>query len=223
MILSVSGDINYVDHLRTILKATFQYHCLSYFTKVLTSAHLNQLFIIPKWILAQPRDPFDLTPTYEQVTYVIRKIKASGFPCPLDQISVICFKQCPFLRTHLSTKCTILSITNKHKPSHFQYKLGVTHLQHIQSHRYLGVTCNSKLQWSEHVNNIANKANRTLEIIRRMLKPCSAEVKSRAYKTLVRPQLEYASSAWSPYYENGVNKLEQVRRNAARLVTGNYL
>ena len=29
-------------------------------------------------------------------------MKASGTPCPLDQISIICFKRCPFLRSYLT-------------------------------------------------------------------------------------------------------------------------
>ena len=29
-------------------------------------------------------------------------MKASGSPCPQDQLSIICFKRCPFLRTYLS-------------------------------------------------------------------------------------------------------------------------
>ena len=29
-------------------------------------------------------------------------MKASGSPCPLDQISIICFKRCPYLRSYLT-------------------------------------------------------------------------------------------------------------------------
>ena len=29
-------------------------------------------------------------------------MKASGSPCPLDQLSIICFKCCPFLRSYLT-------------------------------------------------------------------------------------------------------------------------
>ena len=29
-------------------------------------------------------------------------MKASGSPCPLDQVSVICLKRCPYLRTYLT-------------------------------------------------------------------------------------------------------------------------
>ena len=29
-------------------------------------------------------------------------MKESGSPCPLDQLPIICFKRCPFLRSYLS-------------------------------------------------------------------------------------------------------------------------
>jgi hypothetical protein len=46
---------------------------------------------------------FDLEPpSYQQVTNIIRRTKASGSPCSLDQLSIICFKRCPFLRTYLT-------------------------------------------------------------------------------------------------------------------------
>ena len=41
-------------------------------------------------------------PSYQQVSNVIRKMKSSGSPCPLDQISILCFRRCPYLRSHLT-------------------------------------------------------------------------------------------------------------------------
>ena len=40
--------------------------------------------------------------------------------------------------------------------------------------------------------------------------------KEVAYKTLVRPQLEYAAPVWHPYNETQTAKVEKVQRTAAR-------
>ena len=49
------------------------------------------------------RIQYDLDPpTYQQITTIIRKMKASGSSCPLDQLSIISFKRCPYLRTYIT-------------------------------------------------------------------------------------------------------------------------
>ena len=79
--------------------------CLAYFNETLAAIQPNKLFTIPSWIplLPDPQVQFDLDPpSYEQITNIIRKMKASGSPSPLDQLSIISFKRCPFLRTYLT-------------------------------------------------------------------------------------------------------------------------
>ena len=76
-----------------------------YFARTLSSVNPTKVFNLPSWIptLSDPVIPFNLEPqTYQQISNVIRKMKAPGSPCPLDQLSIICFKQCPILRTYLS-------------------------------------------------------------------------------------------------------------------------
>ena len=76
--------------------------CTDYFHKLFSSVSPNRQFPIPSWFpsLPQPTVTFSCEPpSYDKVTRVIRRMKASGSPCPLDQISIICFKRCPFLRT----------------------------------------------------------------------------------------------------------------------------
>ena len=79
--------------------------CTEFFGKFFATINPLASFTIPSWIpsLSQPCIPYDLSPpTYQQITKVIRRIKASGSPCPLDKISIIPYKRCPFLRSFIT-------------------------------------------------------------------------------------------------------------------------
>ena len=43
-----------------------------------------------------------------------------------------------------------------------------------------------------------------------------------AYKTLIRPLVEYSSPVWSPYTKTNNDKIEMVQRQAARWTLHNY-
>ena len=89
----------------SILPTFSKAQCLDYFKKSFSAISPNKAFRIPAWIrnFSAPQTPFNLdAPTYQQITNVIRKMKSSGSPCPLDQISIICFKKCPYLRSYLT-------------------------------------------------------------------------------------------------------------------------
>ena len=45
---------------------------------------------------------------------------------------------------------------------------------------------------------------------------CSQDSKEQAYKTFVRPTLEYASTVWDPHTARNINAVEMVQRRAAR-------
>lgn len=120
------------------------------------------------------------------------------------------------------SKCAVLNITRKRSPSSFQYTIFGQPLSTVKSHEYLGVTVSHDLLWNDHCEKTIKKANRTLGLLRRTLTPCTKEVKAKAYESLVRPRLEYASEAWNPSSQKMVNRLEQVQRAAARFVHRDY-
>ena len=116
-------------------------------------------------------------------------------------------------------KCSVLSITLKHNSNFHDYDILGATLRRVTNHDYLGVTISSDLNWLRHVKKIYNKASRTLGLLKRTLFPCSQNVKSIAYKMLVRPQLEYASEVWSPYTMKCIKKIEQIQRNSSFMNT----
>ena len=73
------------------------------FERVLAKGKKND-FRIPTWMktLNEPSHNFNLDPpSYRELTKVIMKMKSGASPRPLDQISVIPLKKCPYLRIFL--------------------------------------------------------------------------------------------------------------------------
>ena len=78
------------------------------------------------------------------------------------------------------------------------------------------------MQWSPHINNIATKASKVLNFVRRNLNNCSASTKASAYLSLVRLTMEYASCVWDPHKAAHIQTLEKVQRRAAKWVLSDY-
>ena len=88
--------------------------------------------------------------------------------------------------------------------------------------KYLGITIQSDLKWSNHIHNVTAKANRTLSLLRRNLKSVSQSLRETAYFTLVRPQLEYVAAVWSPWLNKDIVEIEKINRRAIRFICNNY-
>ena len=81
-----------------------------------------------------------------------------------------------------------------------------------------GVTLTENLPWSDHDHKVVCKANRTICLLRYNIWSYKSNIKEIAYMSLVRPQLEYASSMWDPYHQDEVRDIVTVQRRAARFV-----
>ena len=97
-------------------------------------------------------------------------------------------------------KCHSMRVT-RHLPDHqiqFEYSLHQQRLEQVQSAKYLGITIRDNLDWGQHVSEISCKATKTMGFLNRNLALAPRHTKEVAYKTLVRPQLEYAAPIWHP-------------------------
>ena len=79
-----------------------------------------------------------------------------------------------------------------------------------------------QLSWIPNIDSVAKKANQTLGFLKRNIKVHNKDLKSTAYTTLVRPQLEYASTVWSPHTATDITKLEATQRRSAHWATRDY-
>ena len=113
-------------------------------------------------------------------------------------------------------------MTRKRSPHITPYILKNEELGTTKTANYLGVAISSNLSWNSHVSRTAAKGNRALGFIRRNIRTSCTRVKEKAYKALVRPTLEYASSVWSPGPKTLSDTIERVQRRAARYVCNNY-
>jgi len=69
----------------------------------------------------------------------------------------------------------------------------------------------------------ASKARRVLRMVRRQFKELDIQSFLIIYKGFVRPHLEYAIQAWSPYLRKDIDYLERVQRSATKVVKGFFL
>ena len=113
-------------------------------------------------------------------------------------------------------KCAILLITKKCNTGFFYHTILCSTLERVDNREYPGVSISHDLCWDKHCNQITKKASKTLGLLHHTPSPCSKEVKSRAYQTLVQPQLEYAAEAWNPYNITTADRLEHILCAAAR-------
>ena len=83
----------------------------------------------------------------------------------------------------------------------------------------LGVLINTNLTWGTHCRGLINKCNRTMGMIKRAVGfNAPVNVTTFLYRTLVRSNLEYCSSVWSPSTVSDTKAIESIQRAAIFLI-----
>ena len=121
------------------------------------------------------------------------------------------------------SKCQVVCITNKRKPTSSTYSIHGLILEEVHSAKYLGLNVDTKLSFNTHVDITTKKANSIRALLQRNFSSCSRKIKEATYKTYVRPIVEFATTAWDPHTQRNIRKLEQVQRSSARYVTSTYM
>ena len=78
--------------------------------------------------------------------------------------------------------------------------------------KYLEIILCSDLSWADQVNYTVKKAWKALHFTIRILKKGNSNTRSLAYRSLVRPILEYGAACWDPYREGQIKALDRVQK-----------
>ena len=114
--------------------------------------------------------------------------------------------------------CNILTIGRTNDRT--QYVINTNPISKVDSIKDLGVTVDRELKFNIHINNIVQQANQRAAQILRCFLSRNPITLVRAFKTYIRPILEYASTTWSPSYIHQINLLESVQRSFTRRIPG---
>ena len=111
-------------------------------------------------------------------------------------------------------KCCILHF-GKHNAKH-SYTLNGQILDSVSNQRDLGVKISDNCLPGEQCAQAAKKANQVLGQINRSFSCKTKDVMAQIYKVFVRPHLEYAVTAWSPWLRKDIETLEKIQHRATR-------
>ena len=89
------------------------------------------------------------------------------------------------------------------------------------SQKHLGLILDTNLNFLEHLNNILNKINKNIGLLRKLQNILPLESLLTIYKSFVRPHLDYGDVIYDQHYNNSFHqKLESIQYNAALAITG---
>ena len=116
------------------------------------------------------------------------------------------------------TKCNTLEIS-KH-PTTTKYTISTNPIPPTKIIKDLGITMQNDLKFTNHISDIITRANQRAALIYRCFLSRNTTNLIRAYKTYVRPLLEYGTVIWSPSLIHLITNIESVQRRYTKRLPG---
>nr|XP_024217095.1 uncharacterized protein LOC106685224 [Halyomorpha halys] len=119
------------------------------------------------------------------------------------------------------TVSQVFSLSTKKHEVHLYFK--GEELTSTDKASYLGITLESKLTWLKQIHKATQKGQSKLKLMNRLTGTkwgASQDVLSTAYKSYVRPYLEYGAELLITSSKAALEKLDKVQNQALRIITG---
>ena len=126
-----------------------------------------------------------------------------------------------WLITFSPSKTRSLTISNK-KDRHANPQIDFANvpITEVNYHCYLGLIISFDLKWNFHLNNVCQKANSRLNMMRPLKFKLDRYSLQTMYMSFVRPIMDYGIIIWGGTYDSNLVKLEQIQIDALRIITG---
>ena len=113
-------------------------------------------------------------------------------------------------------KCKVMHFGKLNR--NYDYTMNGVNLTTVDVHRDLGIDISHDMKVSAQTLKAYNKASRLLGMLKRTIVYKHPRIMVNLYKSLVRPNLEFCTSAWSPHYKKDKEMLERVQHRFTRMI-----
>ena len=90
-----------------------------------------------------------------------------------------------------------------------------TNIEKVNEFNFLGLTLDTRLDWSRHSNNTSNKISRTIGVLNKLKNVLPQHIQTIIYKTLILPHLNYCILCWG--FKS--NRVFALKKKAVRIIT----
>jgi hypothetical protein len=115
-------------------------------------------------------------------------------------------------------KCKVMHI-GKNNPN-FDYYMNGVRLAVVEEEKDVGITVQRNLKPAKHCQRVAATAMGVLKQMTRTFHYRDRNIFLRLYKQYVRPHVEFATPAWSPWLISDIQTVEKVQEKAVGMISG---
>ena len=119
-----------------------------------------------------------------------------------------------------SSKCSVLHLGSKFVQSNADYFIKNQTIVSLSEVRDLGILLDDGLRFNRHISQIITKAYQRIAVIFRGFYTRNVTFLIRAYKTYIRPILEYCTQIWNPYLIGEITAIEKVQKYFTKRLSG---
>jgi hypothetical protein len=122
-----------------------------------------------------------------------------------------------------TSKTALQSFSLAHKKIHPRLKYKGTALSQSKEFRYPGVTFDNKLNWKNHVDKIASRVSKRINVLKRLAESkwrCARSTLNFTYQKYVLPVITYSCESPVTAQTHTLKVLEHAQNQAVLLITG---